>query len=247
MARRRMFSLDVVETDRFMDMPTSAQALYFHLGLHGDDEGFVSSPKRIARSIGSCDDDLRLLASKNFIIPFDSGIIVITDWARNNTLKNDRFHATDYKAEREMLSLDECSRYCFGTNMEPAWNQLGTNLEPEHNVTEHNTTKGKEDRRVSQAKTHRERKKSTPKMFVPPSLDEVREYCKQRNSSVDAERFFDYFEASGWVDSKGNHVRNWKQKVITWEGREQNGKSGACSISAGRTDQEIVFPGITIL
>lgn len=244
MARRRMFALDVVDTDRFMDMPTSAQALYFHLGLHGDDEGFVSSPKRIARSIGSCDDDLRLLAAKNFIIPFDSGIIVITDWARNNTLKNDRFHATDYKSERDMLCQDECGRYCIGSNLEPTWNQLGSIMEPEHNLTEHNQTKVKREMGVSQAKAHRERKKSTPKKFVPPTLDEVREYCKQRNSSVDADRFFEYFEASGWVDSKGNPVRNWKQKVITWEGRGQNGKSGTGSVSAGRPAQEIVFPGI---
>ena len=61
-------------------------------------------------------------------------------------------------------------------------------------------------------------KKSSTKEFTPPSLEEIEDYCKSRNNNVDAKRFFDYFNASEWVDSKGNKVRNWKQKVITWEG-----------------------------
>lgn len=80
MAERRMFSKSVIDSDMFLDMPISAQALYFHLGMHGDDDGFVSSPKRIARAVGCNDDDLQILASKNFIIPFESGVIVIRDW-----------------------------------------------------------------------------------------------------------------------------------------------------------------------
>ena len=85
------------------------------------------------------------------------------------------------------------------------------------------------------------------KRFVPPTLDEVKDYCKQRKNSVDAQKFFDYFEASGWVDSKGNPVRNWKQKIITWEGSEQNGKYGTGGVSDGYSGQEISIPGITVL
>lgn len=55
------------------------------------------------------------------------------------------------------------------------------------------------------------------KSFVPPTLEEVEAYCKSRNNNVDAKRFFDFFDSADWVDSKGNKVRNWKQKVITWE------------------------------
>lgn len=84
MANKRMFSLSVVDTDRFLDMPVSTQALYFHLGMHGDDDGFVSSPRKIARAAGCNDDDLRLLIQKNYIIPFESGVVVITDWRLNN-------------------------------------------------------------------------------------------------------------------------------------------------------------------
>ena len=67
MAQKRMFSLAVVDTDKFLDMSSSVQALYFHLGMHGDDDGFVSSPKKIARTAGCNDDDLRLLAAKGFV------------------------------------------------------------------------------------------------------------------------------------------------------------------------------------
>ena len=86
MAQKRMFSLAVTDTDKFLDMSASAQALYFHLGMHGDDDGFVASPKKIARGVGCNDDDLRLLASKGYIIPFESGVIVIVDWNINHTL-----------------------------------------------------------------------------------------------------------------------------------------------------------------
>lgn len=60
-------------------------------------------------------------------------------------------------------------------------------------------------------------RKDKKKRFVPPTLEEVRQYCKERNNGVDAKKFFDYFEESDWYDSKGQKVRNWKQKVITWE------------------------------
>lgn len=66
-------------------------------------------------------------------------------------------------------------------------------------------------------------------VFVPPTLEEIQEYCKKRKNNVDAKRFFDFFDASDWVDSKGNQVRNWKQKVITWESYnkevKQNGQT----------------------
>ena len=98
MARRRMFSLDVVDTDNFTEMSVSAQVLYFHLGMHGDDDGFVSSPRKIAKSVGCNTDDLKLLVAKGFIIPFDSGVVVIRDWNANNTLRNDRYRPTIYQA-----------------------------------------------------------------------------------------------------------------------------------------------------
>lgn len=111
MAVKRMFSLQVVETDLFLDMPTSAQALYFHLGMHGDDDGFVTAPRKIMRSVGCSNDDMRLLISKGYIIPFESGVIVIKDWNVNNNLRNDRYRPTIYTAEKGRLEKDSTGRY----------------------------------------------------------------------------------------------------------------------------------------
>lgn len=119
MARRRMFSLDVVDTDAFTEMPVSAQALYFHLGMHGDDDGFVSSPRKIEKSVGCNSDDLKLLVAKGFIIPFDSGVVVIRDWNANNTLKNDRYKATRYEKEKSLLQLDSFGRYNICSTLDP--------------------------------------------------------------------------------------------------------------------------------
>lgn len=111
MAQKRMFSLQVTDTDQFLDMPTSAQCLYFHLGMHGDDDGFVSSPKRIVRAAGCSETDLDTLEDSGFIIKFDSGVIVVRDWKLNNTLKNDRYHPTVYQEEMKRIETDESGRY----------------------------------------------------------------------------------------------------------------------------------------
>lgn len=98
-----MFSLDVVDTDRFLEMPVTTQALYFHLGMRADDDGFVSSPKRITTLVGCNEDDLKLLIVKQFVIPFESGIVVISEWNINNYIQKDRYKSTIYQEEKEML------------------------------------------------------------------------------------------------------------------------------------------------
>ena len=96
MAEKRMFSKKIIDTDWFMDMPSSSQNLYFHLSMRADDDGFVSSPNRIIKMVGASNDDYRLLITKKFIIPFDSGICVIKDWRINNYLRADRHSDTIY-------------------------------------------------------------------------------------------------------------------------------------------------------
>lgn len=114
MANRRMFSLDVVDTDVFLDLPISSQALYFHLGMRADDDGFVSSPKRITNMVGCNTDDLKLLVAKGFIIQFDSGIIVITHWKVNNYLRADRYRPTLHQTEKKSL-IDSENGYSAST------------------------------------------------------------------------------------------------------------------------------------
>lgn len=101
-----MFSLKVVDTDAFLDMPQSSQLLYFHLAMRGDDDGFVANPKKIMKIIGSSEDDYKLLIVKRFIIIFESGVCVIKHWRIHNYLQNDRYSETQYIREKDKLEID---------------------------------------------------------------------------------------------------------------------------------------------
>ena len=103
MANRRMFSLKIIDTDLFLDMPVSSQLLYFHLSMRADDDGFVSSPKKIIKMVNCSEDDFKVLRAKNFIIPFESGICVIRHWKIHNYIQSDRYNKTMYLAEKEAL------------------------------------------------------------------------------------------------------------------------------------------------
>ena len=103
MANRRMFSLDVVSTDNFLDMPVSSQCLYFHLGMRADDDGFVSSPKQIMRMLSCSQGDIQVLADRGYIIPFESGVLVITHWGQNNYIRADRYNETKYIEEKSHI------------------------------------------------------------------------------------------------------------------------------------------------
>jgi DnaD/phage-associated family protein len=108
-----MFSKTIIDSDAYLDMPLSTQALYFHLSMRADDEGFVNNPRKIQRMIGASDDDLKLLVSKNFIIPFDSGVVVIKHWRRHNYIRADRLVPTNYKDERACLCVKGNGAYTF--------------------------------------------------------------------------------------------------------------------------------------
>lgn len=224
MAQKRMFSLSVIDTDRFLDMPVSAQALYFHLGMHGDDDGFVANPKKIARAAGCNDGDLLYLSQNKYIIPFESGVIVISDWCINNTLRNDRYKPTVYQAEKSLLTTSPAGNYVRRSDIGiPNGNQTYTNgipmvssLEPQHNITEHNRT----EHRVEGAAKPPTAPRKQEKRFAPPTVDEVRAYCKERGNHVDPQRFVDFYTANGWTQGHGKKIKDWRAAVRTWEGRE---------------------------
>lgn len=111
MAIKRMFSKEIVESDAFLDMSTSAQALYFHLSLNANDYGVVSSPKSILRMVGCNDDDLRLLITKRFVLPHQSGVIVIKHWRINNNIRMDRLKGTPYEEVLKGLHIKENKAY----------------------------------------------------------------------------------------------------------------------------------------
>ena len=104
-AERRMFAKTIIDSDAFLDMPLSTQALYFHLSMRADDDGFINNPKKIQRMIGSSDDDLKVLIAKRYLLPFESGVVVIKHWKIHNYIQKDRYKPTVYTEEKSMLAV----------------------------------------------------------------------------------------------------------------------------------------------
>jgi len=115
MAERRMFAKTIIDSDAFLDMPLSTQALYFHLSMRADDDGFINNAKKIQRMLGCADDDFKILLSKRFIIPFETGVCVIKHWKIHNLIQKDRYKPTVYTDEKEKLSTKNNDVYTMDT------------------------------------------------------------------------------------------------------------------------------------
>lgn len=165
MARKRMFSLLVVDTDEFLDMPSSTQSLYYHLGMRADDDGFVSSPKKIVKLVNCSNDDLKLLIAKGFIIPFDSGIIAIRHWKLNNDLKKDRYTPTIYLNEKSTLKVNKNKVYSIdGNNLDTKWIQNGNKLDTQYSIDKYSIDKNSKEYIVQkQVKKEKVKKEKKPK------------------------------------------------------------------------------------
>ena len=133
MAEKRMFTMKIIDSDEFLDMPLSTQALYFHLNMRADDDGFINNPRRIQRTVGTSDDDLKLLIAKRFVICFENGVIVIKHWRMHNTLRKDRYKPTQYQEEYARLGLKENNAYTERQVLpEQAWQPDGNQPEPQY-------------------------------------------------------------------------------------------------------------------
>ena len=115
MAQKRMFTMKIVDSDAFLNMPATTQCLYFHLNMRADDDGFIGNPKRIMKITGASEDDLRLLIAKRFVLTFEDGVIVIKHWRMHNTLSRDRYTETSYIDEKRMLLLKENGSYSLAS------------------------------------------------------------------------------------------------------------------------------------
>lgn len=144
MAEKRMFSKQIIDSDAFLDMPLSTQALYFHLSMRADDDGFVDNPKKIQRVIGASADDLKLLMAKRYILAFESGVIVIKHWRMHNTLRQDRYKPTVYQEEMSTLvvkgnkSYTEADRFAEIECGKPNGNQVETQYSIDKNSIDKN-------------------------------------------------------------------------------------------------------------
>ena len=111
LAERRMFAKTIIDSDAFLDMPLSSQALYFHLSMRADDDGFINNPRKIQRTVGASDDDLKILILKRFLLPFESGVVVVKHWKIHNYIQKDRYKPTIYTEEKDMICTKENGAY----------------------------------------------------------------------------------------------------------------------------------------
>lgn len=213
MAERRMFAKTIIDSDAFLDMPQSTQLLYFHLSMRADDDGFINNPKSIMRNVGCKEDDIRILSGKKFIIPFESGVVVIKHWKIHNYIQKDRYHETKYKEEKATLGADENGAYtqCI-QDVSKMDTQVRLELGKDRLGEDNKETPDKPAKRAT---------------FHKPTLDQVREYCKERENKIDPEQWIDHYEANGWMVGK-TKMKDWKATVRNWERNnfESKGKHG---------------------
>jgi len=196
MAERRMFAKTIIDSDAFLDLPSTAQLLYFQFGMRADDDGFINNPKMIMRVVRAAEDDMNVLIAKKFILPFENGVVVIKHWKINNYIQSDRYNPTKYKELLDQLTLDENKAY--------------TKPDSIHDVYITDTQV-----RLDKVSIGKDSKDNNSR-FTPPTLDQVKDYCKERNNSVDAIKWFNFYEAKGWMVGK-NKMKDWKAAVRTWE------------------------------
>lgn len=204
MSGKRMFSLDVVDTDKFLDMPTSTQVLYFHLGMRADDYGFVASPKRITKAVGCNEDDLKLLIAKSYLIPFDDGVVVISDWNVNNWIRQDRKKSTRFDDKLTELELKN-GVYILSDTAQPIGSQLTDNGQTADN----------------QKATECQPQYSIDKY----SIDKYKKHCASDNAQSDSKAEINAFFESVWKlypSKKGKgQISDAKKKALYKIGYEE--------------------------
>lgn len=219
MANRRMFAKTIIDSDAFIDMPPSTQALYFHLAMRADDDGFINNPKSIMRVVGAKDDDTKLLIAKRFIIPFESGVVVIKHWRIHNYIQNDRYTETKYIDEKKQLIINEKNGYSL--------KEIGLLDDENENVytldTQVRLELGKD--RLDKVRLERERNKAT--RFIKPTIDEIKIFLKEQEYKTDtdgyANRFYNFYESKGWKVGK-EKMKDWKAAIRGWLSRDNISK-----------------------
>lgn len=201
MAERRMFAKSVIGSARFLRMPPSSRLLYYDLGMAADDDGVVEAFS-IMRTTGAVEDDLKVLVSKGFVTVLNEDLVAyIVDWSKNNQIRKDRYQPSIYQNLLVQIG---------------AVNQLATDSQPDGNqrLTQY---RGVQDSIDKLSKREAADKPPRAARFTPPTVDEVKVYCQERGSSVDPEKFVDFYSANGWKQGRNKPIVDWKAAVRTWE------------------------------
>lgn len=215
MANRRMFAKTIIDSDAFLDMPPSTQVLYFHLAMRADDDGFINNPKTIMRIVGAKDDDIKLLVAKRFIIPFDSGVVVIKHWRIHNYIQKDRYTETKYIDEKNQLIINKKNGYSL--------KQIGLLDDENDNVYILDTQVRLGKDRLGKDRLELERDKNKATRFIKPTIDEIKTFLNEQEYETDidryADRFYNFYESKGWKVGK-EKMKDWKAAIRGWLSRD---------------------------
>ena len=207
MAERRMFTKKVTDDDNFMSLSSSAQALYLHMSMSADDDGFCNQVSISMFKAHASVQDLQALLERRYIYQFDNGVIVIKHWRMANALRKDRYTPTAFQEELSKLDIKDNGSYTWL----PDGCQMVANCLPQNSIEENSI----EESSVNNNKPQ--------KRFITPTLEEVQAYCQERNNGVDAQKWYDYYSANGWKVGR-NPMKDWKASVRTWERNDKDGK-----------------------
>ena len=205
MADRRMFTKKVTDDDNFMALSSSAQALYLHLSMSADDDGFCNQVSISMFKAHASVQDLEALLEKRYIYQFENGVIVIKHWRMANALRKDRYTPTAFQEELRQLQLKDNGSYTWL----PDGCQVVAERLPQDSIGKNSIDNSSLDNKKENTKR---------KNFIPPTVDEVKEYLDSVGSQVDAESFVAFYESKDWMIGK-NKMKSWKAAIVTWEKR----------------------------
>lgn len=209
MAERRMIAKKVTDDDNFVQLSSSAQALYLHLSMSADDDGFCNQVSSCMFKAHASLQDLEALLTKRFIYQFESGVIVIKHWRMANALRKDRYSPTAFQEELSMLCLKENGSYTWL----PDGCHLVAERLPQDSIGKDSIDK---DSIGKDSKDARSR-------FIPPTVEEVAAYCEERGNGINPQKFVDYYTSNGWMRGK-TKIKDWRACVRTWEGKNDEKK-----------------------
>ena len=252
MARRRMFSLELISSDRFLGLRPTAQSFYFHLNMHADDEGFVSAPRSLGMLCGGTNEDLKSLEEVGYIICFESGVVVITHWLLNNTIRKDRSIPTIHRTEKAMLSIKD-NLYVLNDRPEMAAENdtdcmteiLATNL-----TTKEDTVFSAKSAPQNRIENNRKEyiivdnnrseepggenadpvldgldKEAYMIPHIEPSITDITEFVDREGlNNIDCTQFWAHYYVKKWRDRDGKPIRDWKALARSWnaENKKRN-------------------------
>ena len=217
MAERRMFTKKITESDAFSELPATTQALYFHLCMSADDDGFSNQIRMAMFNAHADRKDLDTLIEKKFVILFeDRGVAVVKHWKMHNYIQKDRYNETKYLEEKARLILKENGVYSVVSTMDTKCIQTVSKMETQVRLDKVSIEKVSLGE-VRGVKEKPERENRT--RFIPPTLEQVTSYCSERQNNIDPQRFIDFYESKGWMVGK-NKMKDWQAAVRTWEQRD---------------------------